>query len=75
MWRHKKGGLYVILGHGLHSDDLTPMVIYRSTEHETTWTRPASEFYDGRFRPEIDKASSPTDHLPDSVLRPDAGGD
>ena len=50
-WRHKKtGGIYETQGVALTSDDLTPVVIYMNTDgNGPSFTRPASEFLDGRF--------------------------
>lgn len=50
-WRHKKtGGVYEAQGVALTSGNLTPVVIYINAErHGPSFTRPASEFLDGRF--------------------------
>lgn len=48
--RHRKGGLYRIIAHGLIESDKTPAVIYEA-EDGTTWVRPKAEFFDGRFTP------------------------
>ena len=46
---HKKSGKkYEILHFGVEEKSATPVVIYKS-ETGTIWTRPASEFFDGRF--------------------------
>ncbi len=51
VWRHKKrGGLYRIETLALRESDLSPEVVYRS-EDGTALTRPAAEFFDGRFSP------------------------
>ena len=46
--RHKKGGLYRVVAHGLLEADRSDVVVYDDAEG-TTWVRPAAEFYDGRF--------------------------
>lgn len=46
--RHKKGGLYRVLGTGLHEADRVDYVIY-DDETGQIWMRPAREFWDGRF--------------------------
>jgi len=50
-WRHKKtGGVYEAQGVALTSSDLTPVVVYMDTAGGgLPFTRPASEFLDGRF--------------------------
>ena len=50
-WRHKKsGGVYEAQGVALTSSDLEPVVIYINTNgNGPSFTRPASEFLDGRF--------------------------
>jgi Lar family restriction alleviation protein len=52
LWRHKKtGGIYcLIIESQLESDPDESMVTYRSVDKPgLIWTRPALEFYDGRF--------------------------
>lgn len=46
--RHKKGGLYRVLGDAIWEPDRTPAVIYDDAEG-TVWVRPKAEFDDGRF--------------------------
>ena len=46
--RHRKGGLYRLVAHGILESDRSDVVIYDDAEG-TTWVRPAAEFYDGRF--------------------------
>ena len=50
-WRHKKtGGVYETQGVALTSNSLEPVVIYMNTKgNGPSFTRPASEFLDGRF--------------------------
>ena len=50
-WRHKKtGGVYETQGVALTSNNLEPVVIYMNTKGKgPSFTRPASEFLDGRF--------------------------
>lgn len=64
MYRHFKGGLYLVLGYGTHSETLKPMVIYKHVGEERLWVRPLHEwnkpaFYKGqkvkRFRRESDR--------------------
>lgn len=47
-WRHRKGGLYLIVGVAKVEADLSPVVVYRSATGDL-WTRPLAEFMDGRF--------------------------
>ena len=47
--RHvKTGGLYRELHRGFLEKDLTPVVIYQSSDGRV-WVRPEAEFDDGRF--------------------------
>lgn len=50
-WLHKKSGnTYWIDYVAYNEKDLEPFVIYRGTKGDgLIWTRPASEFFDGRF--------------------------
>ena len=56
IWIHRKTGkLYQIVSFGLVEETLAIVVVYRtfSTDREkpvNTWTRPAEEFFDGRFQ-------------------------
>ncbi len=48
LYRHKKGGLYLALGLVKHSETGEAMVLYVG---RTGWfVRPATMFFDGRFR-------------------------
>ena len=46
--RHRKGGLYRFISHGILETDRSPVVIYDDAQG-TVWVRPTSEFEDGRF--------------------------
>ncbi len=46
--RHKKGGLYRVVGPAFLEADRSEAVIYDDAEG-TVWVRAAAEFYDGRF--------------------------
>lgn len=48
--RHRKGGLYRVVGPATIEADMTPAVVYEG-RNGGMWVRPASEFYDGRFTP------------------------
>lgn len=48
--RHRKGGLYRVLTHGILEADRSPVVIYDDADG-TVWVRPTAEFNDGRFTP------------------------
>ena len=48
--RHRKGGLYRVLGRGILEADRSDVVIYDDVEG-TVWVRPVVEFEDGRFTP------------------------
>ena len=48
--RHRKGGLYRVIGHAVWEPDRSPVVIYDDAEG-TLWVRPRETFEDGRFQP------------------------
>ena len=48
--RHRKGGLYRVLGRGVLESDRSDVVIYDDADG-TVWVRPTVEFDDGRFEP------------------------
>lgn len=60
IFRHMKtGGLYSLLAIAVRESDLEPVAIYSSQETQTTWTRPAREFFDGRFEVHFPKTEIP----------------
>ncbi|MEM6464565.1 MAG: DUF1653 domain-containing protein [Pseudomonadota bacterium] len=48
--RHKKGGLYRVLGQAILEADRSDVVIYDDADG-ATWVRSRAEFEDGRFTP------------------------
>jgi len=44
IYRHYKGGLYVVVCRSINEDDLTPLVTYRSNLKGTVWTRTVKNF-------------------------------
>lgn len=48
--RHRKGGLYRVLGQAVLEADRSDVVIYDDAEGQV-WVRPVEEFHDGRFSP------------------------
>ncbi|MEM9709273.1 MAG: DUF1653 domain-containing protein [Pseudomonadota bacterium] len=48
--RHRKGGLYRLVGQGVYEPDRSPVAIYDDRDG-TIWIRPLDEFNDGRFDP------------------------
>ena len=48
--RHRKGGLYQLLGYGRHTETDEAVAIYRSADGPL-WVRPSDMFDDGRFQP------------------------
>ena len=48
--RHRKGGLYRVVGPAILEADRSAVVIYDDAEG-TVWVRSADEFNDGRFTP------------------------
>ena len=48
--RHRKGGLYRVLGGAIWEPDRSPVVIYDDAQGNV-WVRPRETFEDGRFEP------------------------
>ncbi len=48
--RHRKGGLYRVVGPAIFEADRSDVVIYDDADG-TVWVRSAQEFHDGRFTP------------------------
>lgn len=46
VYRHYKGGLYVIVAVSIKEDTLEPMVTYRSNKRGTCWARTLANFSD-----------------------------
>ena len=44
LYKHHKGGLYVLLSFGYLEENKKHMAIYKSVETEVIWVRPYSEF-------------------------------
>ena len=40
LYRHYKGGEYIVLGVGTHTETKEKMVVYASLSYGTVWTRP-----------------------------------
>ena len=63
LYQHYKGGLYRVLGTVRHSEDLSPMTLYRALYGEHgLWVRPAAMFnedvmIDGVRQPRFTKQS------------------
>jgi hypothetical protein len=50
LMRHKKtGGVYNVNMLAIQESDLAPVVVYSDATTGQIWTRPAAEFFDGRF--------------------------
>ena len=49
IWRHRKGGTYRVHGVGREEATLAPVVVYVASGSPDLWTRPLTEFLDGRF--------------------------
>jgi hypothetical protein len=43
--KHYKGGLYTLIGEGLHAETDEKIVVYRSQQDGTIWVRSMDEFY------------------------------
>lgn len=47
IYRHYKGKLYLVIGTGIHSETLEPVVIYQALYvHKELWVRPASMWFE-----------------------------
>lgn len=53
LWRHKKGGLYEMVGEGRHSETQERLTAYLGEDGEL-WFRPVEMFHDGRFTQEAE---------------------
>lgn len=58
----KTGGMYELLHIAVTSDTLKPAVVYQNDDG-VIFVRLASEFFDGRFEPVIEKPMSPMDRM------------
>jgi hypothetical protein len=50
LWRHRKGGIYAVVVVATREADRQPDIVYRCLRSGVVYTRPATEFLDGRFR-------------------------
>lgn len=50
LWKHRKGGRYAVLCLATREADRTTDVVYQCERTGVIYTRPASEFLDGRFK-------------------------
>lgn len=52
IYRHFKGGLYVVVGEAQHTETLEDLVLYQDCDHDhspnKTWARPRHMFYHDR---------------------------
>ncbi len=44
VYKHFKGGLYVILHAAFSTEDESPQVVYKSVDSHLVWVRPMSDF-------------------------------
>lgn len=65
-YRHHKGGEYEVIGLARHSEDLSPLVVYRPLYNATGWwVRPYAMFVEqvevnGRRQPRFSPLEDPT---------------
>lgn len=58
-FKHKKsGGVYTLTAIVVRESDLVPLAAY-TDERGLTWTRPGSEFFDGRYEVYIPAPKAP----------------
>ncbi len=48
--RHRKGGLYEVIGEAMHTETEETLVLYKPVDGSIIYARPADMFYDGRFQ-------------------------
>lgn len=48
LWRHRKGGLYELVGEARHSETGEELTVYAGEDGQL-WARPREMFHDGRF--------------------------
>lgn len=61
-FKHKKtGNIYRLINSAICEATMDPVIIYMDAESGLLWTRPATEFYDGRFEVYIPVADFPGD--------------
>ena len=46
VWRHYKGGMYVVVGIAKHSETLETMVAYCRTDSNEVWVRPLQMWHE-----------------------------
>jgi len=51
LWRHRKGGLYELVGEARHSETGEELTVYVGEDGQL-WARPREMFHDGRFEPQ-----------------------
>jgi hypothetical protein len=44
VYKHFKGGIYVILHEAFSTEDESPQVVYKSIDSALVWVRPTSDF-------------------------------
>jgi len=50
LYKHKKGGLYIVSDVAIHSETKESLVIYRCMDSNIVYARPVDMFLDGRFK-------------------------
>jgi hypothetical protein len=51
LWEHRRGGVYRVLLIARREADRTLDIVYRDEASGQVYTRPARDFFDGRFTP------------------------
>lgn len=51
-YRHYKGGIYEVVGTGIHTETLEELVLYKDEYGITTWARPAKMWYESVRMPD-----------------------
>lgn len=62
-YKHYKGGIYLYLGEGRHTETFEQCVVYMSVKNGDIWFRPKEMFYgtvevDGKIVPRFEELSS-----------------
>lgn len=51
LYKHRKGGIYKVIGIAIHTERKEALVVYQDIEDGFVWARPIEMFTDGRFVP------------------------
>lgn len=72
MYRHFKGGLYIVIGFARHSETEENLVLYKPVDDEQVWVRPSAMFEErvcigGVWHSRFEKIAEPAARNKDGV--------